>query len=259
MSFNYIDERSANGRLIDSSAGILQFFVNPDHQKRGYGSKLLDYICTQMDSYTLVGYAEVPSAAVSLFRRFGFKVTGRIESRYDIICSMLRIPALREPDEHGELHFPASELLDPRISLPWFSDMSEDEEEDTGEDEADEAGAESSSDRVDRPSVPEVAKLETEKAKEAVRRDGREAVELWKELENLRIARSESDAEGSSRNVSAKQDKRVSEVGEQASNLSGKGGDDDGLTQSQQATSGRDQAKPRNVETRQRTSRFREE
>lgn len=66
--------------------------VTPEYQRRGLGSRLLQWFCEETDRYHRWAYALASPEGVALYQRFGFETVGTVLTSKGPITSMLRKP-----------------------------------------------------------------------------------------------------------------------------------------------------------------------
>lgn len=59
-------------KVINNSATILDIAVNPEHQKSGVGSKLIDFIFNSFDAQNIT--AETDGDAIGFYKKYGFTI-----------------------------------------------------------------------------------------------------------------------------------------------------------------------------------------
>ena len=64
--------------------------VNPDHQRQGIGSMLMQNICNEIDRHGRCAYVLAAPEGVRLYTLFGFETVGYVETPQGVITSMLR-------------------------------------------------------------------------------------------------------------------------------------------------------------------------
>lgn len=64
--------------------------VDPDHQRQGVGSMLMETVCHQIDENNLDAFVLSSPAGVRLYSKFGFRAVGAVETRQGTFTSMLR-------------------------------------------------------------------------------------------------------------------------------------------------------------------------
>jgi ribosomal protein S18 acetylase RimI-like enzyme len=74
--------------------------VNPDHQRQGIGSMMMQRICEETDRHGRHAYVLAAPEGVRLYAKFGFKIVGRVETREGTITSMLR-PSRQTQEPNG--------------------------------------------------------------------------------------------------------------------------------------------------------------
>lgn len=64
--------------MADLSADLKLLHTDPDHQRRGAGSKCLEWGTAEADRLGLVSYLEASEEGRPLYEKFGFKEVDRI-------------------------------------------------------------------------------------------------------------------------------------------------------------------------------------
>ena len=64
--------------------------VNPDHQRQGIGSMMMQRICEETNRHGRHAYVLVAPEGVRLYAKFGFEIVGRVETPEGTITSLLR-------------------------------------------------------------------------------------------------------------------------------------------------------------------------
>jgi Acetyltransferase (GNAT) domain len=64
--------------------------VNPSYQRQGIGSMMMRRICEETDRHGRCAYVLAAPEGVCLYRKFGFKIVGRVQTPQGTITSMLR-------------------------------------------------------------------------------------------------------------------------------------------------------------------------
>jgi predicted N-acetyltransferase YhbS len=65
--------------------------VNPDHQRQGVGSMLMQSVCDKADENNLDAFVMSSPAGIRLYSKFGFKATGIVQTSQGVFTSMIRI------------------------------------------------------------------------------------------------------------------------------------------------------------------------
>ena len=58
---------------------IADLYVHPDHQRRGYGTKMLEYAMSKCASYPMLWVLNTNQGALRLYERLGFHKSGKIK------------------------------------------------------------------------------------------------------------------------------------------------------------------------------------
>lgn len=74
--------------------------VNPNHQRHGIGSMMMQRICEETDRHGRYAYVLAAPEGVWLYTKFGFEIVGHVETPQGTITSMLR-PARQSLAEKG--------------------------------------------------------------------------------------------------------------------------------------------------------------
>lgn len=64
--------------------------VNPNYQRRGIGSMMMQRICDEADQHGRSAYVLAAPEGVPLYTKFGFESIGCVETPQGAITSMLR-------------------------------------------------------------------------------------------------------------------------------------------------------------------------
>lgn len=64
--------------------------VNPNHQRHGIGSTMMQRICGEMDRHGRYAYVLAAPEGVRLYTKFGFEIVGHVGTPQGTITSMLR-------------------------------------------------------------------------------------------------------------------------------------------------------------------------
>jgi predicted N-acetyltransferase YhbS len=70
--------------------GITFMAVDPNHQRQGVGSALMDMFCRTLDENELDAFVMSSPMGARLYSKFGFKAVGAIQTKQGNITSMLR-------------------------------------------------------------------------------------------------------------------------------------------------------------------------
>ena len=70
--------------------GITSLAVDPDYQRRGVGSMLVQMFCHYVDENALDAFVLSSPAGVRLYSKFGFRAVGVVETEQGTFTSMLR-------------------------------------------------------------------------------------------------------------------------------------------------------------------------
>ncbi|KFY06559.1 hypothetical protein V492_07952 [Pseudogymnoascus sp. VKM F-4246] len=66
--------------------------VAPEHQRKGVGSMLMQWGCEKADSSGWNSFVMASPDGVSLYRKFGFKAVGQVQTQHGSFTSMIREP-----------------------------------------------------------------------------------------------------------------------------------------------------------------------
>jgi GNAT superfamily N-acetyltransferase len=86
--------------MRDYAIGLTIMSIRPDCQRRGLGSRLVQYICEDMDRHSRHGYALASPAGIRLYSKFGFETVGQVDTSHGTITSMLRRRRVRAFESH---------------------------------------------------------------------------------------------------------------------------------------------------------------
>jgi GNAT superfamily N-acetyltransferase len=64
--------------------------VDPNNQRQGIGSMMMQRICEEVDRHGRCAYVLAAPDGVQLCTKFGFKIVGRVETPRGTITSILR-------------------------------------------------------------------------------------------------------------------------------------------------------------------------
>lgn len=64
--------------------------VHPDYQRQGIGSTMMQLICDETDQHGRCAYVLAAPEGVALYKKFGFKIVGQVETSQGTIASMFR-------------------------------------------------------------------------------------------------------------------------------------------------------------------------
>lgn len=93
LSNNLRTERQRVLNDLTNVCRLTMMSVNPDFQKQGIGSLMMQRICEETDQCPgRSGYVLAAPEGVKLYSKFGFEVVGEVETPYGNIKSMLRKP-----------------------------------------------------------------------------------------------------------------------------------------------------------------------
>ncbi|KAL1867182.1 hypothetical protein Plec18167_008723 [Paecilomyces lecythidis] len=69
---------------------ITSMAVNPDYQRQGIGSILMQSVCDEIDERGLDAFVMSSPAGIRLYSKFGFKAVGTVRTNHGVFTSMLR-------------------------------------------------------------------------------------------------------------------------------------------------------------------------
>ncbi|KAJ5826322.1 hypothetical protein N7474_003460 [Penicillium riverlandense] len=81
---------------LNSICRLTFMSVNPDYQRQGIGSMLMQRICEEANLHGRQAYVLASPEGVRLYAKFGFQVVGGVDTPQGTITSMLRQPQQRE-------------------------------------------------------------------------------------------------------------------------------------------------------------------
>jgi ribosomal protein S18 acetylase RimI-like enzyme len=100
VGFVYVGRQEVLVRL--QPTGITFMAVNPDYQRQGIGSRMMERMCEEIDRHGRHAYVLASPEGVRLYSKYCFVVVGKVETDKGIISSMLRQP--RQPlSSHKQL------------------------------------------------------------------------------------------------------------------------------------------------------------
>ncbi|KAI1379202.1 acyl-CoA N-acyltransferase, partial [Hypoxylon crocopeplum] len=83
-------ERDQVLKNLDNICRLTFMAVNPEYQRQGIGSMMMQRICEETDQHGRCAYVLAAPDGVRLYAKFGFETVGRVETSQGTITSMLR-------------------------------------------------------------------------------------------------------------------------------------------------------------------------
>ncbi|POR39540.1 Uncharacterized protein TPAR_00260 [Tolypocladium paradoxum] len=83
-------ERDRVLKDLDNISRLTFMAVDPNHQRQGIGSMMMQRICEETDRQGRCAYVLAAPEGVRLYTKFGFEIVGHVETAQGTITSMLR-------------------------------------------------------------------------------------------------------------------------------------------------------------------------
>lgn len=72
--------------------------VNPDYQRQGIGSILMQSVCDEIDEKSLDAFVMSSPAGIRLYSKFCFKAIGTVRTNHGVFTSMFRMAGSSHPE-----------------------------------------------------------------------------------------------------------------------------------------------------------------